>query len=281
LISADLYLCTALNLVSSDPKEPFTESSLEIPLFGIDGSLERLEKVAAVIIQATQDSLIKRAIVFIEKQKDVQDVIKNFSWIILWRYSGLRPRDDETQQVPLVVTKDHIPAKEKVLVQHPEGLFLALVKTSIVRHYRILYERSRNKKEKREPAAPAVSAPELSLPQGFNPPEGDTVPRQANHIQSNERAPDKANQTAEPSDEAQSETQPTVLSINVADYNAEIARIGSGSTNAHEKPALSISEAGMAAFPREPKIPDGHKTGTCPICRQEFPTEKLKGANWR
>ncbi|KAI8663493.1 hypothetical protein NCS57_00950500 [Fusarium keratoplasticum] len=269
-------LSLALKFVSPGQIKPSDQPLLEVPLFGIDGSLKRLEKVAAVILQATQGSLIKRTIVFAEKHDDFQKLSRTFSMVILSRYRGLGPKD-RPENMPLEISEDLIPTKDKLLAPRPDGLFLALVKTSIVRHFRILYERDRRDRENRGLAAPAMETP---TPQVSNPAEGDTIPRQFNLSQSNKLASGEANQTAERGDEAQSEKQPTVLSIDVDGFNTGIARTDSGSTSAHGKSASPVSETGVASYPRAPKIPDGQKEGTCPICKQVLPAEELKGANW-
>lgn len=199
--------------------------------------------------------------------------------VILSGYRELAPKN-KPENVLLEMSEDLIPTKGQVLAQHPEGLFLALVKTSIVRHFRILYERNRRDKEKRVLAALAALAMESPTLQGSNLAEGDAILKQVNPLQSNESALDKVNQTAERGDEARLEKQPTVLSNDVDDYSTGIAKIDSDSTSAHEKIARPISEAGVASYPRAPKIPDGQKTGTCPICKQVFPVEELKGVNW-
>ena len=196
--------------------------------------------------------------------------------VILSRYRGLGPKD-RPENMPLEISEDLIPTKEKIMAPRPEGLFLALVKTSIVRHFRILYERNRRDREERRLASPAMGT---QTPQVSEPTKGDTIPRQFILPQSNKSASGEANQTAERDDEAQSEKQPTILSIDVDGFNTGIARTDSGRTGVREKSAPPISEAGVASYLRAPKIPDGQKEGTCPICKQVFPAEELKGVNW-
>ncbi|KKP06886.1 serine/threonine protein kinase [Trichoderma harzianum] len=213
-----------------------------------------------------------RTIVFAKRHDDFQRLARTFSKVILSLHRGLAPNHK-----PLEVLEDLIPTKEKILEQHPESLFLALVKTSIVRPFRILYERDIRDREKRGLLAPDMRS---STAQGANPADGDTITGQCKSPQSSKSAPGEANQTAERDDEARSENQLTVLSIDVNRYNTEIAGIDSASPTSDEKSAPPISEAGMMSFPRAPKIPNGQKKGICPICKQEFPAEELQGDKW-
>ncbi|KAL5089321.1 hypothetical protein Trisim1_005883 [Trichoderma cf. simile WF8] len=207
---------------------------------------------------------------------DFQELAGIFSLAILWRYRGLAPKDT-SGNMPLELSKNLIPTKEKILERYPEGLFLALVKTSIFRHFKILYERDRRDREKRGLAAPAMRS---STVQGSTPADGDTTTGQYKTPQSNKSVSGEANQTGERDDEARSKSQLTELSIDVDHYNTGIAGIDSASPTFDEKSAPPISEAGVASFPRAPKIPNGQTKGTCPICKQEFPAEELQGAKW-
>lgn len=276
MVPANLCPCIALKMISPSESEPSTKPFLEIPLFGINGSLRRLENIAAVILQATQGSLIKRTIIFAEKHEDFERLVRTFSMIILSRYRELAPKN-KLENVPLQMSEDLIPTKEKVLAQHPEGLFLTLVKTSVVRHFKILYERSRRDKERKSTEAPAKRS---SLPQDPNPVEDHTIQRQT---QSNASEIHETNQTAPRSDEEQSE-KPTELSIDENGLKAGIAGMGAGmgseNTSGREKVAPPISESGVALYPRAPKILDGQEEGTCPICKRVLPAEELKGVKW-
>jgi hypothetical protein len=274
LADPDLYI--ALKSVTPDQTKASARPFLEIPSFGIDGSLKRLEKVAAVILQAMQGSLIKRTIVFAEKHDDFQNLCRTFSMVILSRYRGLGPKDGP-EGMTLEISEDVIPTKEKIMAPRSEGLFLALVKTSIVRHFRILYERNRRDREKRGLASPGM---ETQTPQFSKPAKGDSISRQFNLSQSNKMVSGEAIEATERDDKARSEKPPTELSIDVDGFNKGIARTDSGSTGAREKSGSPISEAGVASYPREPKIPDGQTEGTCPICKQMLPAEELKGAKW-
>lgn len=196
--------------------------------------------------------------------------------MIFWRYRGLLPKD-QSGNIRLKISEDLIPTKEKILERRPEGLFPALVKTSIVRHFRILYERDRRDREKRELLAATMRS---STPQGANPADGDIITGQYKSPQLNKSTLGEVKKTAERDDEARSENQLTELSIDVNRYNTGIAGIDSASPTSDEKPAPPISEAGVASFPRAPKIPNGETKGTCPICKQEFPAEELQGAKW-
>ncbi|PTB51390.1 hypothetical protein M431DRAFT_19399 [Trichoderma harzianum CBS 226.95] len=269
-------LSLAHRLIYSDKNEHHVKQSLESLLFIIEESLKRLNRVASVIIQASQDSLIKRTIVFAKQHGDFQELAKIFSLVIFWRYPGVLLKD-QSGNIHLDIPEDPTLTKEKILKRRPEGLFLALVKTSIVRHFRILYERDRRDREKRVLLAPAMRS---STPQGANPADDDTIAAQYKSPQSNKSAPGEANQMAKRDDEARSENQLTELSIDVDRYNTGIAGIDSTSPTSDEKSAPPFSEAGVASFPRAPKIPNGQSKGTCPICKQEFPAEELQGAKW-
>ncbi|KAK4065581.1 hypothetical protein Trihar35433_7701 [Trichoderma harzianum] len=262
--------------LSLDKNEHHVKQSLESLLFIIEESLKRLNRVASVIIQASQDSLIKRTIVFAKQHGDFHDLANIFSLVIFWRYPGVLPKD-QSGNIHLDISEDPTLTKEKILKRRPEGLFLALVKTSIVRHFKILYERDRRDREKGVLLAPAMRS---STPQGANPADDDITTGQYKSPQSNKSASGEANQTAKRDDEARSENQLTELSIDVDRYNTGITGIESTSPTSDERSAPPFSEAGVASFPRAPKIPNGELKGICPICKQEFPAEELQGAKW-
>ncbi|KAK4082401.1 uncharacterized protein Triagg1_2213 [Trichoderma aggressivum f. europaeum] len=262
----NVNLSLAHKIVSSNKNEQIVKQSLEILLFSIGKSLERLDWAASAIGQASQGKLINRTIVFARKHDDFKRLTRMFSLVILWRYA---PKD-QLGNMPLKSLEALIPSEKKILQRHPKGLFLALIKTSIVRHFGILYERNRRDKENKGLAALAMRSPK---PQGSTPADGDTITAQYKSPQPNQPAPGEANQAAKRDDEARSENQLTVLSIDVDRYNT-------GRPTSDEKPAPLVSEAGGASFPRAPKIPNGQTKGTCPICKQEFPAEELQGAKW-
>lgn len=262
----------ALSSVSSDHTNASARPLLENPLFGIDGSLKRLEKVAAVILQATQGSLIRRAVVFAKNHNDFEEICRIFSRIILARYHVFRP-----ENTSIFIDEDLIPSKDDIMAPRPASLFLALVKSSVVRHFRILYERGRRDREKTKHSRPEDGTRET---QGSKLLEEGKIERRPIQQRPSGTTAAAPNYSTDVGDETKSENQPTLLSIDVDEYKKGIARTDSDSLGPRDKPAPPISEAGVAFFPPAPKISDGEKEAACPICQQVFPAEELRGGRW-
>ncbi|KAI1086171.1 hypothetical protein F5B19DRAFT_182434 [Rostrohypoxylon terebratum] len=257
-----------LESVAPDQTIASAKSALEILSFGSDGCLKRLEKIAALILQAIQGGLIRRTIVFAKKHKDFPEILEIFSMVILSRYSGLGWKERSGNIGGL---KELTPTPEQIMAPRPEGLFLALVKTSVVRHFKILYERNRRDREQARIPEPVT---------------GNDMRQQFVSPRLSKSATGAVNPTAgqdRQDNDEQSVKPPTVLSIDVDCVNKEIARTDSGNAMTSEKSVdyvPPISEAGVTMYPMAPKISDGEKEGTCPICLQVFPAEELKGDKW-
>ncbi|KAF8861598.1 putative subtilisin, partial [Acephala macrosclerotiorum] len=191
-------------------------NSLDIPLFGVEGSLKRLETIAAAILQATQASLTRRVIAYAKKQQDYKDIVRRFSTIILARYRGLGPTD-----MPMFIRLEDLPSCEDIMRPKPLGLFFALVKCSVVRHYRIIYERNETDKDNKKALLEAPLAEEPK------PPEDNS-----------DRTTERPNKRA------------------------------------------PVSEAGIALYPRPPKLSEGQKDATCPICKKVLSANEFENLSW-
>lgn len=248
---------------NSDNSQQITDTSrspLEIPLYGVDGSLRRLEKIAVAIFHATQASLTRRVIVYAKKQPDYKEITRVFSLAILSRYRGLGPEDMPMFGIP----EKLIPSPDEVLTTQPLGLFLALVKSSVVRHYRIAYERHENERENKK-TIPQVLVEEEPEP----PADGlDRVKQQSNRP---ETIPQEGLQLPEllqpkPREETESDTTPTPLSIQPDVFREKLGEDASSSGS-----RIPVSEAGVATYPQAPKISEGQEHATCPICKKSLP----------
>lgn len=244
-----------------------TRSVLEIPLFGIDGSLKRLEKVSAAIIQATQASLTRRVIAFAQRESNKHDcdrITRTFSMAILTRYRGLGPPDMPMFGIPPEV----IPSPDQILTSQPMGLFLALVKTFVVRHFRASYERKDNGSQNKK-------APTQSHGEEEEQESGPDTTGQEKQQQS-QSTPQKASQSSQSRDETQSETKTNPLSLQT---NVFKEKMGEASTSG-PRGRRPVSEAGAATYPQPPKIMDGQTDAVCPICKRVQPVHVFEGPSW-
>lgn len=192
-----------------------TEVLKDHSLFFIRELLRCLDKLVSTTILATIGSAIPKITLFAAGHDDFKELSRMFLNVILSRYS-LPVRKLILGESSTEVSEHFVPTKEVLLAAFPEGLFLALVKSSIVRYFKILYERDQRDTGNR----------------------GETPVMQ-------------------------------MLTQNVCDPAKE---------DMTDFP--TTSEAGVALCHRAPKIPDGQKTGTCPICKQILPAEEFKNSNW-
>jgi hypothetical protein len=278
-----------LSSVSSDHSQASARPLLESSLFGVDGSLKRLEKVAAVILRATQGSLIRRALVFANNHDDLEEICRIFSRMILARYHAFRSEsvpmrigvhatlsegDMTVPQQSGFIGEEPLPSKDDIMASQPADLFLALVKSSVVRHFRILYERNRRDREREKHEKPENKT------QKIEPPEVGKTGNKLTPPGPDQTATAAPNHPTDAEDETRSENQPTLLSIDTNEYKKGIVRTDSGDLRLRDKRGTPISEAGVAYLPPAPKIIEGQNEAVCPICRQVFPADDLRGASW-
>ncbi|RDW85690.1 hypothetical protein BP5796_04015 [Coleophoma crateriformis] len=237
--------------------EALDRDVLQIPFFGIDGSLRRLERIATAIAHATHASLTRRVLLYAKKQDDYEEVSRIFSLSIIFRYRGLRLEDMPMLDVPV----EHIPSPDKIMAPQPLGLFLSLVKTSVIRHYRICYQRNIVQEDSKKPTPQVVSAKSIK-------PAAVDLNRAEQRL---ERADDLLH-TRYPelnTEITQSEAMSNPLTLETAEFKKKLGEDASGSGRRAERQL--VSEAGVALVPSAPRMSDGQKSGTCPICRESLP----------
>jgi hypothetical protein len=214
-----------------------------VALFGIEGSLKRLERIATVILQATQGSLARRVSVYAEKcrAKEIEEGVEE-------------------------CIEDHVAAVIGFRFQGAitSSLSQLLVDACLYRHYRILYERSHRDQE----------LPRLQLPAPLIRP-----PSQSEGQPTRAEAQSEFHHPQQPEHESQSEHQTLPLTIDEKVVHEKLAEDSSAQPQPKSPP--SVSETGAALYPSPPNIPDGQTDGTCPLCLKVFPAEEFEGRRWK
>ena len=227
------------------------------------------------ILHATQASLTRRVIDYAKKEKDYPDIVRTFSMTILARYRGLGPQ----QSIPMFIDERFLPSSpDEVMKPKPLGLFLSLVKSSVARHYRMAYERNETDKENKEsenkesiPQTPAAEEPKS--------PENDLDRTKWGPKQPTTEGPIlEESQQSKPSEETPSESKTQPLSIQMSAFKEKFGEDASNSGPRAKQP--TVSEAGVASYPRAPKISDEQKDATCPICKKVLPANEFEGLSW-
>ena len=214
---------------------------LAVGLFGIDGSLKRLQRISDVILQATQDSLARRISAYAEKYRD-EGFEHHVERTIQWRFP-------------------HI----------PKSLHQVLVKTALHRHYRILYER-----DHRDKGAPTLQ----HMPRGIaTQPSRTKVEARAQDAGKETQNRDTPEAASRPLDAVTvSEPQSGPLTIDEDMVKAKIEEQSSAPTESRVR--APISETGAAFYPPAPVVPEGQETAKCNLCLKEFPAEEFERRQW-
>jgi hypothetical protein len=190
---------------------------------------------------------------------------------ILARYRGLGPQ----QNIPMFIDERFLPSSPDVVMKSkPLGLFLSLVKSSVARHYRIAYERIETDKENKKsiPQAPAAEEPKS--------PENDLDRTKGGPKQPTTKGPIplEESQQSKPSEETPSESKTQPLSIQMSAFKEKVGEDASNSGPRAKQP--TVSETGVASYPRAPKISDEREDATCPICKKVLPANEFEGLSW-
>jgi len=175
---------------------------------------------------------------------------------------------------PVLIRDFSLPSPDEVMKPKPRGLFHSLVKSSVIRHYRIAYERHKIRNVNQEPI------PELAAEEHDAPRESDFDGDKSEPIRptSREFTTPEESQPSKPSDETQSESQTQPLSIQLTMFKEKFGEEASNYEHRAGRPPAS--EAGQASYPRAPKISDGQTEATCPICRKILPADDFEGESW-
>ncbi|KAI0188413.1 hypothetical protein F4808DRAFT_466166 [Astrocystis sublimbata] len=244
---------------------------LEVPIFVIEQAQNRLEQLAVSMENAVFGNSTIRVVLFALNHENFQKISWEFSLAILCRYHKLA-RTERGVDFPLEFSEKLISTDTEVMAPRPEGLYLALVKSSLVRHFRILRDRNeRGKLDKgKRPLNEATQMPQAS----------ESITANTTTANPPEIKPSAAKQRVGQGDEERSATLSTMSSTGMDELQEATGPTELDSTRAQKQFAPIICEADGASYPGEPKIPIGCEEGTCPICRQVLPAEELRGPKW-
>jgi len=262
---------------------------LDLSLFGIDGCLKRLERIATAILDATQASLHRRVRAFAEKNRDTP--FEKVVWLtIVTRFPSVAS-DSDRQTMWAYLSQGTGPPgdteakseQELEILKKSEmfsGLFRALFETTTFRHYRMLYERQRRLKDLEGPA-PDQSIPteEINKPKETEAKEAGGIRAVPSHINLTSRA---AVRQASPQQPVNSETEPTLpYTVDLPRFKARMDTAGnSNSAETSDKKPYTASESGDVMYPRPPRLPKGATEGICHLCLQLCPADVLQGNDW-
>jgi len=256
-------------------------------LFGIDGALKRLEKLADAILYATEESLHRRVRVFAAKNRDIlfERVV---CLTLMTRFPGILSKSDcelilgqlshdgEAADGGEYATRLQDLTKSGTL----PGLFQALFETTTFRHYRMVYERQRRLKDLNQNTqdATAEEPPDLQ-----NKTSSSESPRDSKH-----RSPASAvapvltsKSLRSISDDSQS--QPTLPNtIDGVKFRAKMEEDDSAPVNVliSNSGADAVSESGHAMYPRAPRLPKDASEGTCYLCGRSCSVNAFEGHEW-
>lgn len=226
-------------------KETFTDDAKEKPLdtslYGVREALKRLERVARVIGQATQESLARRAYAHVQ----------------------IDPDDNSKELFSMILT-------ERFRSTIVPGLVDLISNACIQRHIRIRYDRSRAVKELPRPeiAAQTPAVPPIAL-------NNIKTPNQEGKMPLSPTADNSPLSQIDPSPDDHS-TPPTLDASKFRrDYQDTTSASSVGKTSS------TISEAGNADYPRPPQISKDQAEADCPICFKTFPFDEFEGNQWR
>ncbi|KAK0706903.1 hypothetical protein B0T26DRAFT_479052 [Lasiosphaeria miniovina] len=154
-----------------------------------------------------------------------------------------------------------------------QGLFSAIVRSCVFRHYMIRYAREKETQEREEKREPPAMTVETS-------PIGPT----ADMEQERRRQAHTDIKISALNDRTQEVQSSGLLTINHHRFHDVVGDGGSFSMGtATWKAPISPSEAGHGDYPRPPRaeVVDGVKSGECPICKQRIPESELEHDSWK
>ncbi|KIX05938.1 uncharacterized protein Z518_03912 [Rhinocladiella mackenziei CBS 650.93] len=275
VLRENLFL--ALNSLSSKETPASMTSDLKAPFFGIDGALKRLERLAAAILDATEASLHRRVHVYAEKNRD--EGFERLVWqVILVRFPCVVPASDfrETLLSTSEVTESLEEAESledfRALLRSSSfsGLFRALFKSIVFRHYRMIYERERRLKDLNQ-----------TLPMNEPPRMAERVANPEHYQESGGAIqPPAVGLTPSLSELTRSETT-LPNTIDGLRFKAKMENAEEHDTaNTSGDFAYQVSESGDAMYPRPPRLPKDATEGICLLCGQRCPADTFEGEKW-
>jgi hypothetical protein len=252
-----------------------------VAFFGIDGSLKRLERLAAAILDAIEPSLTRRVHAYARKNRD-EEFERHVWQVILTRFPNVVPEKDRKEMLRYSSegseTSEEIestPFRELLESTLFSGLFRALFKSSIFRHYRIIYERERRLKDLNQP--PSMKSTESSKKSTG---KSDLEPYQP------PTTPEEAHDTGfttpfTKADGTQSErpsTRPNTIDIPLFQKSMEAP----DKTDTSADDGYTASESGNAMYPRPPRLPVEALDGICPLCGESCSADTFnEKGKWR
>jgi hypothetical protein len=258
-----------------------------VAFFGIDGSLKRLERLAAAILDATEASLTRRVQAYAKKNRD-EELERHVWQVILARFPNLVPERDRKEM--LLNSPEASEASEEiesstrfgVLLESTlfSGLFRALFKSSIFRHYRIIYERERRLKDLNQP--PSMKSPGLAgKSTGQSDLESHQPPTKPEEVQAMGFTTPLTNPTLENADGTQSERPSTLPNtIDIPRFTKSME--ATDTTDTSIDGGYTVSESGNAMYPKAPRLPMEALEGICPLCGECCSADTFKEkVKWR
>jgi hypothetical protein len=230
------------------------QQALDVALFGIEGSLKRLEKVSAAILKATEGSLARRVFAYAEEKLD-NEFKEQVSNALKFRFSRAVPTTEGDLRF------------EEVM---PPELKELLVDSFLHRHYRILYERRMRQGE--EPRVKEVSARRG---------EQHTATRLGVPRAGPQRQPEH---DAGVLDQREQETTRSSIEKGPLTIDEGVAVKKLAESSVPPRPlagAPSVSETGDALYPDPPVVPEGQNRVECPICLKSLDADVFCGERWR
>lgn len=262
---------TALKTTTANKDQEFLKQKLKAPLFGIDGSLKRLERLASAILYATEASLHRRVYKYAQKNADPE--FERQVWLVLnSRFPQVVSSFDIARMQQLSSDLATESSSETTYINSDifSGLFRALFKTIIFRHYRMIYERERRQKDLNPPPLPEQEeSPEVPIDQELPAPEKPSM--------GEPKAPVVKPALKNIQDNKSESTSPNTIDGARLKANIENPE-GQESQSGDE--TYSASESGQVIYPRPPQFPEGAEKGICTLCGQELPIDTFKDAEW-
>ncbi|KAH8600195.1 hypothetical protein B0O99DRAFT_682639 [Bisporella sp. PMI_857] len=220
---------------------------LSVPIYGIDGAISRLEKLAKAIYSASRESLSTQVLIYAENKRDTQyeELVKA---VVQYLYPS-----------------DCVPAE----------LGKTLCDSILFRYYRIEYQRRRRQKEK---LMPNISlAPEKKA-------DVDVVAGKDGNQRLIDSQPHSSPDSALPPDEQQdhrseadTDTKSTPYSIDLGAFNDEMDQ----KSERLSDQASSAPQTGKILYPKAPELSKEHGTAECPICYKLLTRSDVEKRKWR
>ncbi|KGO36167.1 hypothetical protein PEX1_083240 [Penicillium expansum] len=253
------------------------EDDFKVPFFGIDGSLERLEKLATAILEVTEASVHRRVYAYQAKNQDKR-LERDVYLYLLGEFPNLVPNHAHRKSMLFALGKakssdeDRSPQDFQAIFRSSwiPGLFRALSNSVLFRHYRIMYEQERRLKGPNHHIS-TKGSPRLAE-RTLDPGLRREHTRQAQPSLS-PRAPTIQNYTPSKSTKA--------LTIDESNFDGRIKTAkyhhlaGTPSDGAY-----SVLESGHDIYPNPPQLPEGATEGVCTLCRQSLPASNFEGNQW-